>query len=71
MLLSPQSYCRVRGVAKNSGLGETGSNRNLFCIVSTSVVLKSLIFLYRVNSIEHNIKQNIYTDMEVISLIPR
>ena len=26
------------------------------------------MFLHRVNNIEHNVKQNIYTDMEVISL---
>ena len=28
------------------------------------------MFLHCVNNIEHNIKQNIYTGMEVISLIP-
>ena len=26
------------------------------------------MFLHRVNNIEHNVKQNIYTGMEVISL---
>ena len=29
-----------------------------------------LMFLYHVNNIEHNIKQSLYTDMEIISLIP-
>ena len=28
------------------------------------------VFLYHVNNIKHNVKQNIDTDMEVISLIP-
>ena len=28
------------------------------------------MFLHRVNNIEHKIKQNICTDMEVISLMP-
>ena len=28
------------------------------------------MFLYGVNNIERNLKQNIYTDMEVISLLP-
>ena len=28
------------------------------------------MFLHHVNNIEHNIKQNIYTGLEVISLIP-
>ena len=58
------------------GIGERGwgagasSNRDLFCIISTNVVLKSLMFLHRVNNIEHNIKQNICTGMQVIFLIP-
>ena len=29
------------------------------------------MFLLRVNNIEYNIKQNIYTGMEVMSLMPR
>ena len=58
----------------NSGLGDgggggAGSNRDLFCIVNTNMVKKSLMFLHCVNNIENNIKQNIYTGMEVISLI--
>ena len=60
----------VRGEATNRGLGGPGSNRDLFCIVSKSVASKSLIFFHRVNNIEHNIKQNIYTGMDVISLMP-
>ena len=64
-----------RGVAANNGLGGWGggrasSNRDLFSVVSTNVVKKSLMFLHRVNNIEHDIKQNIYTGMEFISLIP-
>ena len=53
------------------GEGGADSNQDLFCIVSTNVVEKSLMFLHHVNNIEDNIKQNIYTGMEVISLIPR
>ena len=41
-----------------------------FCIVSANVVQKGLMFLHRVNNIEHNIKQNIYTGMERTFLIP-
>ena len=63
-----------RGVAANNGLGVGGggasSNRDLFSVVSTNVVKKSLMFLHRVNNIEHDINQNIYTGMEFISLIP-
>ena len=67
----------VRSVATNNGLGRgrgrgtgAGSNQDLFRIVSTNVVYKRLMFLDRVNNIEHDIKQNIYTGIEVISLIP-
>ena len=49
---------------------DPGLNWDLFCIVSTNVVQKRLMFLHRVNNIEHNINQNIYTGMMVISLIP-
>ena len=28
------------------------------------------MYLHRVNDIEHNVKQNIYTSIEMISLIP-
>ena len=76
-LLGYELFCRkdflFRGEATNGELGEGGggacSNRNLFCIIATDVVQKSLMFLHRVNNIENNIKQNIYTDMKVISLI--
>ena len=67
----------VRSVATNNGLVRgrgrgmgAGSNQDLLHIVSTNVVYKSLMFLDRVNNIEHDIKQNIYTGIEVISLIP-
>ena len=59
-----------RGVATNNGLGWPNSNRDLFCVVRANMVLKSLMILRRVNNAEHNIKQKICTDMEVISLIP-
>ena len=59
-----------RGVATNSGLEGSGSNRDLFCIVSTNMVQKSLMFLCRVHNIKHNIKENVYIGVEVISLIP-
>ena len=62
----PSKNTCFRGVATNNGR----SNLDLFCIVSINVVLKSLMFLHCVNNIEHNIKQNIYAGMEVISLIP-
>ena len=39
------------GIATNSGLGD------LFCIIGTNVVQKSLTFLHCVNNIEHNIKR--------------
>ena len=53
----------LRGVVTNSGLGGPGTNRDLFCIVSTNVVKKSLMFFRPVNN-------NVYTGMEVISLVP-
>ena len=49
------------------------SNQELFCIVSTNEIQKSLMFLHLANNIEHNIKQNIYTailPLEVTFLIP-
>ena len=51
--------------------GEGGGmlKSELFCIIGTDLVQKSLMFLHRVNNIENNIKQNIYADMKVISLI--
>ena len=64
--------CCSRREAANSGHGGgggAGSKWDLFYIISTNVVQKRLMFLHRVNSIENNIKQNIYTDLEVISLI--
>ena len=64
------NIANVRGEATNSGLGGPGSNQDIFCILSKNVVQKTLMFLHSVNNIEHNIKQNIYTGMEVISLIP-
>ena len=51
------------------GAGGTGPNRDLFCIVSTKAVEKSLL-LHHFNNIEHNLRQNICPDMEVISPIP-
>ena len=53
---------------KVEGGGERGSNRDLFCTVSTNVVQKSL---NHVNNIEHIIKQNVYASIELISLIPQ
>ena len=44
-----------RGIATNSGLGESCSSRDL---------------LHRVNNIEHNKKRYVHAGMEVISLIP-
>ena len=61
-----------KGVAANSGLREevgAGSYRDLFCIVSRNVLQKSIMFPHHVNNIEHNIKQIIYTGMELISFI--
>ena len=52
------------------GGGRGGSNRDPFSAVSTNVVKNSLMFFHRVNTIEHNIKRNIYTGMEIISFIP-
>ena len=53
------------------GGGGAGSNRDLFCIVQTWYSISgSLKFLHRINNIEHNMKQDIYTEMGVISLIP-
>ena len=61
------------GVATNSGLGGGDGQvqiETFFCIGRTNVVQKSLMLLYCVNNIKHNIKQDIYTGMEVISPIP-
>ena len=55
----------LQGVATNNGLWGPGSSS---CIISTKVVYKSLMFLHRVNNIEHNIKQNIYNGIEVTLL---
>ena len=57
------------GWKEGGGAGGTGPNRDLFCIVSTKAVEKSLL-LHHFNNIEHNLRQNICTDMEVISPIP-
>ena len=62
-------FSSSRGVFTNNGLKGAGSNRDLFCIAYTNMVEKSIILLHLVNNIENNIKQHIYTDMEVISLI--
>ena len=59
---------RSKGLATNSRLGDQLQIGTFFCIVSANVVKKSLMFLHRVNNIEHNIKQNVYTGMKVISL---
>ena len=48
---------------------DPGLNWDLFCIVSTNVVQKRLMFLHRVNNIKHNINQNINAEIVVISLI--
>ena len=58
---------KARGVAKISGVGGPISNRDLSCIVSTNV--EKSLFLHRVDNVEHNIKQSVYTGMEVIFLI--
>ena len=61
-----------RGVATNNGQGRWGGGGGRtfklgpFCIISTNVVQKSLMSLHHLNNIEHNIKQNIYTGIEVI-----
>ena len=61
----------IRSVVTNSGLGGgAGSNRDLFCIVITKAIKMCLMFLHHVNNTEHNLKQNIYIAMEVISIIP-
>ena len=65
-----------RGVAANSGLGRRGRQAQIgtfmFCKWSFCIVTwyNDLMFLHRVNIIKFNIKQNICTGMEVISLIP-
>ena len=56
-------------MATKIGLGGGSSNKDLL-YRKYKRAIKSLIFLPRVNNVEHNIKQNIYTGMEVISLIP-
>ena len=65
------------GVATNNGLGRggEGGGEGRFkpepCLyVRTSMVQKRLMFLHPVNNIGHDIKQNIYTGMVVISFIP-
>ena len=58
-----------QGRSYRQWIGGPGSNWDLFCIGSKNVIYKSLMFLRRVNNIGHNIKQNVYNGMEVISLI--
>ena len=41
-----------------------------FLYTSAKAMQKSLMFLHHANNIEHNLKQNIYTGMEVISFLP-
>ena len=57
------------GVATNSGLGGSRfkSGPFLYCKYERAIKESNL---HRFNSTEHNIKQNIYTGMEVISLMP-
>ena len=62
-------YINEQGVAINGGLEGPVQIGTFFCIVSTKR-FKIVMFLHHVNNIEHNLKQNIYTGMEVISLIP-
>ena len=59
-----------RGVATNNGLGRARFKSGPFLYREYKRVIKVSMFLHRVNNIEHDIKQNIYTDIEVISSIP-
>ena len=57
LLAAKLSAYGVRGVAENNGLGRVGQVQiGTFFITSTNMVLKSLMFLYRANNIEHYIQ---------------
>ena len=54
----------------NRGLDGVMFNSGPFLYCKYERGIKNLIFLHRVNNTEHNIKQNNYTGLKVISLIP-
>lgn len=58
-----------RGAATNIGLGEAGLKLGSFLHRKYEGGVKDLMVLHHGNNIEHNLKQNKYTDMEVISLV--
>ena len=58
----------------NNGLdgGDGGGSIGTFFVLQVQTWSKRvLMFLHRVNNTEHNIKQNICTGIDVISLIPQ
>ena len=57
-------------VATNSGLGVRGRFKSGRFLYRGTWHKTVLMFLHRVNNIEHNKKENIYTGTEVISHIP-
>ena len=67
-LVLRQPIFRVAGT--NIGLGEAGLKLGSFMYRKSEGGVKDLMVLHHVNNIEHNLKQNNYTDMEVISLVP-
>ena len=60
----------IISVVTNRGLGGVRFNSGPFLYCKYERGIKSLIFLHRVNNTEHNIKQNNYTGLKVISVIP-
>ena len=70
LILFMKKIKHFRGVSRNSGLGGARFKSGPFLYHSDEGDIKSLMFLYHVINIEHNLKQNIYTGMEVISLLP-
>ena len=59
----------IRGIVTNNRLGVRVQIKTFFALY-VQTWYKSLMFLHCVKNIEHNIKENICTNMEVISLMP-
>ena len=59
-----------RGAATNIELGKACLKLGSFLYCKYEGGVKDLMVLHHVNNIEHNLKQNNYTDMEVITLVP-
>ena len=57
-----------RGVKYSTGESTLKSGPFLYCKYQGSIM--SPMFLHNVNNIEHNLKQDVHTSIEVVSIIP-